>query len=96
MLCSYAFTPDVETRREAQRCLANAMYLKPSIKPVFVEVGGYNSYIKLFKETSLKRNADDDFLLARIGFLLTAEMGDIVQTLLDDGILQDIQKVSPP
>ena len=72
------------------------MYLKPETKTHFMEVGGYESYIKLFKETCLTRNVEDDFLLARIGFVISAEKGEIVQKLVNDGILQDIQKVRIP
>jgi hypothetical protein len=69
------------------------MYLKPETKAHFEEVGGYESYIKLFKKTSLTRNVEDDFLLARIGFVISAEKGEVVQKLVSDGILEDIQKV---
>jgi hypothetical protein len=71
------------------------MYLVPGTKKTFVEVGGYDSYIQFFKErvSTEVLNPEDDFLVARMGFLLSAEKGDIVQRLLDDSVLQEIQKV---
>jgi hypothetical protein len=70
------------------------MYLVPGTKKTFVEVGGYDSYIQFFKEKVTEvLNAEDDFLVARMGFLLSAAKGDIVQRFVDDGVLQEIQKV---
>ena len=86
---------DVVARREAQRCLANAMYLRPETRKVFVEVGGYDKFVSAFKATTSKRDGDDDFLLGRIGFFLTAQKELVVQRLLnDDRIMQDFNKVS--
>lgn len=85
---------DVLARREAQRCLANAMYLKPETRKVFVDVGGLDKFLATLKAATNKRDGDDDFLLGRIGFLLTAEKGPIVERLVnDDRILEDINKV---
>ena len=88
---------DVVARREAQRCLANAMLLKAETRKVFVEVGGYEKFVRAFKAYSItKRNAEDDFLLGRIGFFLTAQKELVVQRLLnDDRILQDLNKAFP-
>ena len=98
MLCSYAFDEkDVLSRREAQRCLANALYLKPDTRKIFVEVGGLEQYTAAFKATLKKRDDDDDFLLGRIGFLLTAKKDEIVERLVnEEGILTDITKVFLP
>lgn len=83
-------------RREAQRCLANALYLKPDTRKIFVEVGGLKQFVTAFQTCSNNRNGDDDFLLGRIGFLLTAQKGDIVEKLVnDDHILGEITKVRP-
>ena len=98
MLCSYAFDEkDVLARREAQRCLANALYLKSDTRKIFVEVGGLEQYAAAFKATLKKRDSDDDFLLGRIGFLLTAQKDEIVERLVnEEGILTDLTKVLLP
>ena len=85
------------SRREAQRCLANAMFLKQDTRRIFVDVGGLDTFVTILKQsTTSKRIGDDDFLLARIGFLLTAQKGEVVERLVnDDRILEDIDKVRP-
>ena len=95
MLCVNGFeTNDPLARREAQRCLANALLLKPEKRTVFVEVGGLDKFVSSFKGVTSKRDADDDFLLGRIGFLLSAQKGEIVERLVnEDRILEDIKKV---
>jgi hypothetical protein len=87
----------VLSRREAQRCLANAMFLKLETRKIFVDAGGLDTFVEILKEsTTKKRVGDDDFLLARIGFLLTAQKGEVVERLInDDRILEDISKVRP-
>jgi hypothetical protein len=85
---------DVVARREAQRCLANAMYLKPETRKIFVDVGGCNKFVSALKASTSKRDGDDDFLFGRIGFLLTAQKELVVQRLLnDDRIMLDLVKV---
>jgi hypothetical protein len=88
---------DPLVRREALRCLANAMFLKPETRKVFVDVGGLDKFIKFVKGSIMKpakRDADDDFLLGRIGFLLTAEKGDTVERLVTSySVLSDLAKV---
>ena len=95
MLCVNGFeVNDALARREAQRCLANALLLKPEKRNVLVEVGGLDKFVSTFKASTSKRDADDDFLLGRIGFLLSAQKGEIVERLVnDDRILEDIKKV---
>ena len=95
MLCTYGFDEnDVLARREAQRCLANAMYLKPETRKIFVDVGGLSKFVALLKANANKRGGDDDFLLGRIGFLLTAQKDEIVEKLVnDERILEDMNKV---
>lgn len=95
MLCVNGFeTNDALAKREAQRCLANALLLKPDKRRVFVEVGGLDKFVSSFKAITSKRNADDDFLLGRIGFLLSAQKGEIVERLVnEDRILEDLKKV---
>jgi hypothetical protein len=85
---------DVVARREAQRCLANAMYLKPESRQIFIVVGGFDKFVSAFKAGASKREADDDFLLGRIGFLLTAQKELVIQRLLnEDRIMLDFNKV---
>jgi Guanine nucleotide exchange factor synembryn len=85
---------DALVRREAQRCLANALLLKPDGPGTFAEVGGVDKFVDAFKESARKRDADDDFLLGRIGFLLTAGKGPVVERLVDeDDILKDLNEV---
>ena len=86
---------EVLARREAQRCLANAMYLKPETQKIFVDVGGYDKFVSALKASTSKRDGDDDFLFGRIGFMLTAQKELVVQRLLnDDRIMLDLNKVS--
>jgi hypothetical protein len=86
---------DVNARREALRCLANAMYLKPDSRKVFVDVGGLDKFVSAFKASTNKRDGDDDFLLGRIGFLLSAEKALAVGRLVnEDRILGDLTSVS--
>jgi hypothetical protein len=82
-------------RREAQRCLANALFLKPDDRGAFVDVGGVDKFVDAFKASVQKPDADDDFLLGRIGFLLTATKGPVVERLVnEDGVYNDMNEVS--
>jgi hypothetical protein len=81
-------------RREAQRCLANALLLKPDDRGTFVDVGGVDKFVDTFKASVQKCDADDDFLLGRIGFLLTVTKGPVVERLVkEDGIYNDMNEV---
>lgn len=81
-------------RREAQRCLANAMYLKPETGKIFVDVGGLNKFVTMFKASSDKWSAEDDFLLGRLGFLVTAKQDEVAERLVNDQhILYNINTV---
>jgi hypothetical protein len=95
LLCYEGFErSDPVARREAQRCLANAMFLKPETRKVFVQVGGTERFVKLVNGRTARRDADDDFLLGRIGFLLTSKKDDIVERLVNtDHILDALVKV---
>ena len=71
------------------------MYLVPATKQLFIQIGGYNSYIRFLRERDFTETSnEDDFLIARMGFLLSAEKGEIVQKFVHDGVLKEIQKVS--
>lgn len=95
MLTYNAFTvDDAPVRREAQRCLANALLLKPDDRGTFAEVGGVDKFVAAFRASVKKRDADDDFLLGRIGFLLTATKGPVVERLVHgDAVLEDMNEV---
>jgi hypothetical protein len=59
-----------------------------------VQAGGLEKFVTSFKASTSKRDPDDDFLLGRIGFLLSAQKGEIVERLVNyDRILEDINKV---
>ena|SRR5579859_240803 len=84
LLCHHSFDGDgVLVRREAQRCLANAMYLKPDTGKTLVDVGGLPKFVDAVKKCVARREADDDFLIGRIGFLLTAQKGEVVEQLVN-------------
>jgi Guanine nucleotide exchange factor synembryn len=71
------------------------MFLKPETRKVFVQVGGMERFVKLVNGRTASRDADDDFLLGRIGFLLTTKKDDIVERLVNnDHILDALAKVS--
>jgi len=74
----------VRARKEAQRCLANTLLLKPEDVGTFAEVGGVNKFVDAFKANVSTCDADDDFLLGRIGFLLTAAKGLVVERLVNE------------
>jgi len=85
---------DVPVRREAQRCLANALLLKPDDRGTFATVGGIDKFVAAFKARVKERDADDDFLLGRIGFLLTATNGPVVERFVnEDDIPKDMNEV---
>jgi hypothetical protein len=70
------------------------MLLKPEKRNVFIEVGGLDKFVATFKASTNKRDPDDDFLLGRIGFLLSAQKGETVERLVNnDRILVDLNKV---
>jgi hypothetical protein len=71
------------------------MFLKPDTRQKFVDVGGLDKFVKMFELSATnKRIGDDDFLLARIGFLLTAQKGEIVERLVNnDRILEHVNQV---
>ncbi|KAL2376448.1 hypothetical protein RJZ90_007508 [Blastomyces dermatitidis] len=53
--------------REALRCLANALLLKPSMRQIFVDLGHGPNLAEKLKED----NSDDEFLASRLLFLAT-------------------------
>jgi hypothetical protein len=71
------------------------MFLKPDTRQIFVDIGGLDIFVKMFElSANNKRIGDDDFLLARIGFLLTVQKGVIVERLVNkEQILDHINQV---
>lgn len=69
-LGNYAFESDAATTsREALRCIANALLLRPNLRQVFVDL----DYPPKAAERLKSQDTDDEFLLCRIFFLLTYE-----------------------
>ena len=70
MLSRYAFESDSpSTWREALRCIANALLLRPNLRQVFVDLG----YPSKAAEKLKTQDTDDEFLLCRVLFYLTYE-----------------------
>ena len=69
-LSRYAFEFDsASTSREALRCIANALLLRPNLRQVFVDLGCPSKAAEKLKI----QDTDDEFLLCRILFYLTYE-----------------------
>jgi hypothetical protein len=69
-LGKYAFESDAATTsREALRCIANALLLRPNLRQVFVDL----DFPPKAAEGLKNQDTDDEFLLCRIFFVLTYE-----------------------
>jgi hypothetical protein len=80
-LSQYAFESDtLSTSREALRCIANALLLRPNLRQVFVDLDYPNKAAEKLKN----QDTDDEFLLCRIFFLLTYETKLDFDALFDD------------
>ncbi|RFU26416.1 hypothetical protein B7463_g9936, partial [Scytalidium lignicola] len=79
-LTRHAFnSPSKTTSRNALRCLANALLLRPSTRQIFVDLG-YESKMCL----KLKNDSrDDEFLVSRIIFLTTYDTNINIEKLID-------------
>ncbi|RDI85990.1 hypothetical protein Vi05172_g4004 [Venturia inaequalis] len=67
-LSQYAFdSSSTTTSREALRCLANALLLRPETRQILVDLGCAPKAAEKLKTD----NSDDEFLLSRILFLMT-------------------------
>ena len=51
--------------REALKCLANALLLKPTTRPIFERLEGHGQCSQLLKVTQLYQLARRDFILGR-------------------------------
>ncbi|KAG0033844.1 hypothetical protein BGZ81_007174 [Podila clonocystis] len=68
--------------KEALKCLANALLLKPTTRPYFEKLEGHGQCSVLLKKSQLSN--ESQFLFCRILFLVTIDTARIVQSLLDD------------
>ncbi|KAF9097346.1 hypothetical protein BGX29_008112 [Mortierella sp. GBA35] len=72
---------DKTCSREALKCLANALLLKPSTKPTFERLEGHSQCSQLLKRAQLSN--ESQFLFSRILFLMTIDASTVVKSLLD-------------
>ncbi|OAQ23849.1 hypothetical protein K457DRAFT_1837006 [Linnemannia elongata AG-77] len=72
---------DKTCSREALKCLANALLLKPSTKPTFERLEGHSQCSVLLKRSQLSN--ESQFLFSRILFLMTIDASTVVRSLLD-------------
>ncbi|KAF9900367.1 hypothetical protein EC991_007441 [Linnemannia zychae] len=72
---------DKTCSREALKCLANALLLKPSTKPTFERLEGHSQCSVLLKRSHLSN--ESQFLFSRILFLMTIDASTVVRSLLD-------------
>ncbi|KAG0285208.1 hypothetical protein BGZ96_010478 [Linnemannia gamsii] len=68
---------DKTCSREALKCLANALLLKPSTKPTFERLEGHS----LCSRSQLSN--ESQFLFSRILFLMTIDASTVVRSLID-------------
>lgn len=80
-LTRHAFdSPSFTTSRNALRCIANAMLLRPETRQIFVDLGCLEMACKRLKNDT----RDDEFLLSRIILLTTYETNIEVEKLIDE------------
>ncbi|KAG9322573.1 hypothetical protein KVV02_001366 [Mortierella alpina] len=73
---------DRTSSREALKCLANALLLKPTTRPIFERLDGHGQCSALLKRSHLSN--ESQFLFSRILFLVTIDATSIVKSLLDE------------
>ncbi|KAI7823208.1 guanine nucleotide exchange factor [Gamsiella multidivaricata] len=73
---------DRTSSREALKCLANALLLKPTTRPVFDRLEGPRQCSQLLKRSQLSN--ESQFLFSRILFLMTIDAISTVKSLIDD------------
>ncbi|KAF9574853.1 hypothetical protein EC968_005093 [Mortierella alpina] len=73
---------DRTSSREALKCLANALLLKPTTRPIFERLDGHGQCSALLKRSHLSN--ESQFLFSRILFLVTIDATTIVKSLLDE------------
>ncbi|CAK7215790.1 hypothetical protein SBRCBS47491_002603 [Sporothrix bragantina] len=93
-LTKHAFnSSSATTSRNALRCLANSLLIKPETRQIFVDLGYEAKACSKLKSGSV----DDEFLISRIIFLTTYGTNVNLQTLIDqyhlaDAIIQNIAR----
>ncbi|CAK7226730.1 hypothetical protein SCUCBS95973_006297 [Sporothrix curviconia] len=93
-LTKHAFnSSSATTSRNALRCLANSLLIKPETRQFFVDLGYEAKACSKLKSGSV----DDEFLVSRIIFLTTYGTNVNLQTLIDqhhlaDAIIQNIAR----
>ncbi|KAK3814957.1 MAG: guanine nucleotide exchange factor [Benniella sp.] len=75
-------TIDRTSSREALKCLANALLLKPPTRPIFERLEGHKHCSLTLKRCQLSN--ESQFLFCRILFLVTIDTTTIVKSLVDD------------
>ncbi|KAG0199859.1 hypothetical protein BGX28_006927 [Mortierella sp. GBA30] len=75
-------TIDRTSSREALKCLANALLLKPTTRPIFERLDGHGQCSQILKRSHLSN--ESQFLFCRILFLVTIDAPSIVKSLIDD------------
>jgi len=79
-LTRHAFnSPSLTTSRNALRCLANAMLLKPQTRKIYLDLGYEAKACNKLKND----NRDDEFLVSRIIFLTTYDPAVDLEKLID-------------
>ncbi|KAI1321430.1 hypothetical protein EDD11_005121 [Mortierella claussenii] len=68
--------------KEALKCLANALLLKPTTRPIFERLKGHCQCSQLLKNPHLSN--ESQFLFCRILFLVTIDAASVVENLIDD------------
>ncbi|THV45178.1 hypothetical protein BGAL_0520g00020 [Botrytis galanthina] len=87
-LSKHAFnSPSKTTSRNALRCLANALLLKPDTRQILVSLGYDERACALLKDRTA--SVDDEFLLSRIIFLTTYGTTINIENLIDQCHLAD-------
>ena len=85
-LTKHAFnSSSATTSRNALRCLANSLLIKPETRQIFVDLGYEAKACSKLKSG----NVDDEFLVSRIIFLTTYGTNVNLQTLIDQHHLAD-------
>lgn len=79
-LTKHAFnSPSLNTSRNALRCLANALLLRPDTRQMFVDLGYEQKACNKLKNDS----SDDEFLVSRVIFLTTYNTNIDLQKIID-------------
>ncbi|KAF9180601.1 hypothetical protein BGZ51_006081 [Haplosporangium sp. Z 767] len=84
-------TIDKPSSREALKCLANALLLKPTTRPIFERLEGHGQCSQILKRPHLSN--ESQFLFCRILFLVTIDATTIDATTIVKSLIDDYQAV---